>query len=246
MDNPKISVITVCLNSAKTIEETILSVINQNYKNIEYIIIDGVSSDGTLDIIHKHKDRITKCISEKDSGIYDAMNKGLKYATGDYVIFIGADDVLYTNETLKKVALSINNYNDIIYGNVIFKNTSEIHWGKFNRLKWATSNICHQAIFYPRIVYSKYKYDPSFIVSADYLYNINLIKNGFEFSYINEIISYYDTTGISSSTSDQKFSKIYANVIIETFGVVPYILGIILRNIKKIKHNILILFYNKK
>ena len=89
-----ISIITVSYNAVKTIEQTISSVVNQSYSNIEYIIIDGGSTDGTVDIIKKYEDRIAYWVSEPDGGIYDAMNKGIKVATGDYIQIIGADDFL--------------------------------------------------------------------------------------------------------------------------------------------------------
>ena len=94
---PLISIITICYNSEKTIAATINSVINQTYKNIEYIVIDGKSEDGTLDVINKYKDHISKLVSEKDDGIYYAFNKGLKLCTGDLIGFVNSDDVLTSN-----------------------------------------------------------------------------------------------------------------------------------------------------
>ena len=96
----KISIITVVKNAEKTIENTILSVLNQTYKNIELIIIDGVSTDGTLDIINKYKDKISYFISEPDTGVYNAMNKGIKAATGDIFYFLNANDSLYDDKVL--------------------------------------------------------------------------------------------------------------------------------------------------
>ena len=104
MNNPKISVITVCFNAVETIEETILSVINQTYSNIEYIIIDGASTDGTVDIVNKYRDKIACFVSEPDKGIYDAMNKAVKVAKGDWLFFINSDDVFINNECLQNVA----------------------------------------------------------------------------------------------------------------------------------------------
>src|SRR5689334_2229074 len=97
---PILSVITVVYNNAADIERTLLSVLNQSYKGIEYIVVDGASTDGTLQIIEKYKDRITKLISEKDNGIYDAMNKGLASATGDYVLFMNSADEFYSADTV--------------------------------------------------------------------------------------------------------------------------------------------------
>src|SRR5690554_4553164 len=100
---PKISIITVVFNGEKVLEKTMKSVFSQNYDNIEYVIIDGGSSDGTLKLIEKHKDRITYWSSEPDRGIYDAMNKGLKNSSGDYVWFLNAGDEIYAADTLHKV-----------------------------------------------------------------------------------------------------------------------------------------------
>src|ERR1700755_616928 len=92
---PTLSVITIVYNNVRDIERTMLSVLNQTYPNIEYIIVDGASNDGTLEVIKRYETRITKLISEKDEGIYDAMNKGLAIATGDYVVFMNSGDELY-------------------------------------------------------------------------------------------------------------------------------------------------------
>src|SRR5699024_3733405 len=101
--NPKISIITVVFNNAKDIEYTIQSVLNQSYEHVEYIIIDGLSTDGTLDILNKYRAQIDILISEKDKGIYDAMNKGLEQATGDYVLFLNSGDAFYDKNTLSEV-----------------------------------------------------------------------------------------------------------------------------------------------
>src|ERR1700689_2743832 len=100
---PTLSVITVVYNNVKDIERTILSVINQTYPNIEYIIVDGLSTDGTLDVINRYKTKIAKLIREKDKGIYDAMNKGLAAATGDYVIFMNSGDGFFAKDTVANV-----------------------------------------------------------------------------------------------------------------------------------------------
>ena len=112
---PVLSVITIVYNNVRDIERTMLSVLNQTYHAIEYIVIDGASTDGTLDIIKQYKNRITKLISEKDKGIYDAMNKGLAIATGDYVIFMNSGDEFYATDTVAKVFASAPDA-DIYYG----------------------------------------------------------------------------------------------------------------------------------
>ncbi len=121
---PKITIITVCKNSAQTIEETIKSVINQKYENLEYIIIDGSSNDDTLQIVEKYKEKVTKIISEPDKGIYDAFNKGLKFSTGDLIGFVNSDDIL-TENALKILLDYYQRYpdKDFFFGSV------KKHWG---------------------------------------------------------------------------------------------------------------------
>src|ERR1700744_4782292 len=114
MSQPKLSVITVVYNNARDIERTMLSVLNQTYPNIEYVLIDGLSNDGTLAIIKKYQDKI-KLISEKDKGIYDAMNKGLAAATGDYVLFMNSGDEIYAQDTVAAV-FAAGDDADIYYG----------------------------------------------------------------------------------------------------------------------------------
>ena len=113
----KFSIITVTYNSVNSIEKSIRSVLAQSYPDREYIIIDGGSKDGTVDIIRHYSDRINYWVSEPDKGIYDAMNKGIKIATGDYLIFMNADDVFADTEVLQKVAGLIKADADVIYGN---------------------------------------------------------------------------------------------------------------------------------
>ena len=127
---PLISIITICYNSEKTIAATINSVINQTYKNIEYIVIDGKSEDGTLDVINKYKDHISKLVSEKDDGIYYAFNKGLKLCTGDLIGFVNSDDVL-TSNALEILVKYHNNFpkKDFFFGAV------KKHWGILHGFK---------------------------------------------------------------------------------------------------------------
>ena len=99
-NSPLVSIITVCYNAEKTIEKTLVSVTSQDYPNIEYIIIDGLSSDNTLDVVGKFKSSIALMCSEKDQGIFDAMNKGMQKATGEYLWFIHADDQIFANDAL--------------------------------------------------------------------------------------------------------------------------------------------------
>lgn len=118
----KISIITVCYNSSETIRDTIESVLSQSYKNIEYIVVDGASKDGTVDIISEYKDRISKVISEPDKGIYDAMNKGVVASTGDFVGILNSDDIFFENETIQNLVahLTKHPYIEASYADLVF------------------------------------------------------------------------------------------------------------------------------
>jgi glycosyltransferase involved in cell wall biosynthesis len=117
----KISVVTVCFNSQRTIADTLLSVLSQDYAEVEHIVVDGGSRDGTLEVINRTPNRITKLITEPDRGIYDAMNKGIALATGDVVGFLNSDDIYADSEALRKVAASLSvSAVDACYGDIVF------------------------------------------------------------------------------------------------------------------------------
>lgn len=119
MTSPKITVITVVYNRVNTIEQTISSVVNQRYPNFEYIVIDGGSTDGTVEVIKKYEKDIAYWVSEKDNGIYDAMNKGVQAASGDYIEIIGSDDCLCSYDILERAAKEITEKTDILSCNII-------------------------------------------------------------------------------------------------------------------------------
>ncbi|WP_396150042.1 glycosyltransferase family 2 protein [Flavobacterium sp.] len=197
---PKISVITVVYNAVATLEETILSVINQDFEDFEFIIIDGGSTDGTIEIIKKYQDKITLWISEPDKGIYDAMNKGIKIAKGDYVYFLGGDDLLYSNSVLNNICSKLIDKNKIYYGNVLFKTRNVIYDGKFSALKIATRNISHQSIFYPREIFNKYSFDTKYKIFADYELNLKLYGNSsYSFVYMPITVALFNDEGSSGS-----------------------------------------------
>lgn len=211
LDNsvPLISVITVVFNAAATIEHTILSVITQSFDNFEYLIIDGGSTDGTRDIIAKYNNQIDLVISEKDRGIYDAMNKAVKLANGSFIYFIGADDVFSNKNTLEEVSAFLNSKHVVYYGDVLFKHQNRIYDGEFSSLKLATRNICHQCIFYPAQVFEKYPFKTDYKIFADYYLNILLFFNSsFTFNYINIVVAIFNDMGQSGQQIlDKNFEK---------------------------------------
>lgn len=230
----KYSIITVTYNAASTLEETILSVIKQRNINYEYIIIDGGSKDSTIDIIKKYQDRIYYWISEKDKGIYDAMNKGLKIASGDFVIFLGADDHFLSYNTLEMTSKYINNIDEVYYGTVFRSKRNDLYYGKFNKYLISLENICHQTIFYPKCIYKKYEYNLNFNVYADYFYNLTLFPH-YKFNYIPLTISYYTYDGYSSKVKDDNFHYIVDEYVKKELGYSCFILRKIYKFYKYIK-----------
>jgi glycosyltransferase len=183
----KTSIITVCFNSVETIEDTIRSVLGQDYKNIEYVIIDGGSTDGTLDILTKYQGQISKCISEPDNGIYDAMNKGINLATGEVIGFLHADDFYATKETIKKVARVFEqNKVDCLWGDLVYvskENTEKIirYWKSGGYRKNLFKNgwmPAHPTFFAKRCIYEKYGYfNTDFRIAADYEIMLRFLHN---------------------------------------------------------------------
>ena len=204
---PLVTVITVVLNGAKTLEQTIISVITRNYDNIEYIIIDGGSTDGTLDIIKKYDHAIDYWVSEPDKGTYDAMNKALDVALGDRIYFLGSDDILVNN--LRDIAPLFSNPGVIYYGDVYMIHRQQLYDGAFNGFKLVVKNICQQAIFYPRGVFQKYRFDTRYQTLADYHLNISCYADpDLSLTYVPELVAIFnDSSGASSARIDDVLAR---------------------------------------
>lgn len=206
-NNPLISVVTISYNAVTTIEQTILSVINQTYKNIEYIIIDGGSTDGTVDIIKKYSDRISYWVSESDKGIYDAMNKGIEKASGEWINFMNSGDLFYNKDIISKI-FKKSNYNDvdILYGDRISVYSFGFLYQMPNQLKCIESffPIFHQSTFIRGDIMKDMKYDVNFKISADYNFFYKAYHEGFRFEYVNMPFSICDVEfGVSTLTKNQ-------------------------------------------
>ena len=185
--HPKFSIITVTYNAGKVLEDTIQSVVFQTYRNVEYIIVDGGSTDNTLEIANKYRDRITKVISEPDKGLYDAMNKGIRLATGDYLCFLNAGDELHENETLQRIVHTLNGNKlpDVIYGEtaIVDEQGHFLHMRRLSapeRLHWKSFKqgmlVCHQAFFARRELAINQLYDLQYRFSADFDWCIRIMK----------------------------------------------------------------------
>jgi len=235
-DMIKFSVVTVCYNASATIEKTMASILGQDYPYFEYIIVDGASTDDTLSIIHRMKDDKVRLFSEPDKGLYDAMNKGLDMATGDYLIFMGADDIFCHQSVLSEVVKKMEGSKDVYYGKIIRTSSQKESGSEFNKWDWGYKNVCHQTIFYSSNVFKKYKYDLQYKLAADWAYNLRLLKNGYQFLYLDYTVSVYnDMTGLSSTYNDDTFLKNYFKLVCSAVGFLPYCYGIVAKIIKRIE-----------
>ncbi len=202
----QISIITVCLNSVKTIEKAIQSVICQGIENLEYIIIDGGSNDGTVDVIRHYADYITYWVSEPDGGIYNAMNKGLEHITGDVIGILNSDD-WYENEAIKLVESIFDNNHDIevLFGNIMLvdiEGNQIVHENPAFSTLWYQMSVTHPATFVKKEVYEKYgKFNEYFRIAADYELMYRFWKSKVSFAHINSILTYFRTIGISSTST---------------------------------------------
>lgn len=202
---PLISVVTVSYNAVATIEQTILSVINQTYINIEYIIIDGGSTDGTVDIIKKYADKITYWVSEPDNGIYDAMNKGILQAKGSYIGLLNSDDWynLNTIENVVKYITSNNVIADVIYGNIIYEtNPPKSAIATYTRTNILDSmTLFHPSVFVRKEIYEKHLYDINYSIVADWDFFVKITLDNATFYHLNEYLAHFRVIGISQKVS---------------------------------------------
>ena len=227
-NKPTITVVTVVFNGRDLIEKTIQSVIKQTYQNIEYIIIDGGSTDGTLDVIKKYVNKIDYLVSEPDEGIYHAMNKGIRRAKGDWIYFINAGDSLFSVKTLENLQLDLlSNATDVFYGNFNVID-SQTGLGTFHNMQeiidinfLLKSNICHQALIYKTKLFANFKgYEAMYQICADYDKLLQLFLAGKSIKKVNLTMCNYLEDG--RSRKSYITSNIERLAIIKSrFGFVP-------------------------
>jgi glycosyltransferase involved in cell wall biosynthesis len=207
----KITVITVVFNGQKYIEQTILSVINQSYANIEYIIIDGGSTDGTVDIIQKYSDHIHYWCSEPDKGVYDAMNKGIDHATGKWINFMNAGDYFYSPDSILQMFSTDDDIEKyaIIYGDAEFRlnRLSYIIEARENSESNEFMPFSHQASFVRSDIAKKTKFDLSYKIAADTAFSLRLIREGYQFKHFPVIVCSYDAQEGLSVKNEIRRSK---------------------------------------
>ena len=211
MQNKLISIVTVVYNCEDTIENTLISILSQSYEHKELIVVDGKSTDNTLSIVKKYKDKISIIISEHDSGIYDAMNKGVKYVKGDWVCFMNSGDTFYNSNVLTEVAPFLNEQNDIVYGDTdsitqlghIFDKAKDPDYIKINM------PCCHQSCFARSSLLKKNPFDLTYRIVADYNFIYQSYYNKVIIKKINVIVATYNAAeGFSAANKYRAFKEI--------------------------------------
>lgn len=212
----KFSIITICYNASATIERTLRSVTGQTWTDREYIIVDGASKDSTLEIISRYRDKVDILVSEPDKGLYDAMNKGLKLATGNYVIFMNAGDRFHEDSTLEQIAAQVQQLDKlpgVIYGNTALTNMAGEIYGMRRlsppeRLNWKSFKngmlVCHQAFYARRDIAEPY--DLKYRFSADVDWCIRVMKRADTLHNTHLVVADYLEDGSGVTIDNRKAS----------------------------------------
>lgn len=215
LSQPRISIIIVTFNAAKTLQNCLNSIYKQWYAGLEIIIMDGASTDGTLSILQQNNEQISYWRSEKDAGIYDAMNKALNYIRSEWVYFIGADDAL--RDEFSDLAAELEDDSAIYYSNVWCRGKKCS--GFINTYYQAKVGMYHQSMIYPASVFKKHRYDLNYKISADYVLNMRLNKDkSVRFVYKDHIVADFNHTGISGNNEDVELAKNKSELIRINFG----------------------------
>ena len=212
MDLPKISIITPVFNGESTIEGCIDSVAAQTYQNFEHVIMDGKSTDNTLQILDRYAKKYDhlRIFSQPDRGIYDAMNKGLEKIAGDWVFFLGADDHFFDDRVLENIFASGRHREfDVLYGPIFHKRTRRRFFHKFDKHRLSWMNMSHQGLFTHRRVFQKIgNFSLKYKALADYEFNMRWFGDpAFKLKYIEQPVSVYDETGFSVTYFDKSFHR---------------------------------------
>lgn len=219
-NSPKVSIIIVTYNAANTLQECLDSIYSQCYLNTEIIIMDGQSTDGTLDILQQNSKYIHYWESEKDHGIYDAMNKALEHITGDWVYFIGSDDIALPG--FSDLANELKDSAAIYHGTVICK--GKIQPIQTKPYKIAKYGMHHQAMFYPVSIFKKRKYNLDYPISADVILNMECWKDkNINWIFKNHVVAIFNHGGISSRFQDPILLKRKAFLVLKNYGFVAWI-----------------------
>ena len=217
---PLLSIIIPTFNAASVLKDCLLSITDQQEKNVELIVIDGGSTDDTLSLLKEFEQHITFWVSEPDNGIYDAMNKGIAKATGRWLYFMGADDRLLPG--FSEMTALLKDENTLYYGDV--SATSEMLNVPFSKYRLAKYCMNHQTEFYPAVVFKKYSYNMRYKIYADYALNLQCWgDDAIRKQYYPIKVVWYNLTGISSTLNDELFKKEKPELIRQSMGWLMYL-----------------------
>lgn len=216
MKSPSISIVTVCRNSGHELPAAATSVFAALGPVDEWVVQDGTSTDGTMGFLRGLGDARLRAESRPDGGIYDAMNLAAARATGDYLLFLGADDRLRI--PMDEARAFLKDARTVYYGDVWRTTTADRYAGAFDGAKLARTNICQQAIFYPRAAFEVRKFDVSYLHQADWVFNMDCFADPtLKFKYLPLLVTDYAQTGVSSSGMDEAFQRDYRRLLRKYF-----------------------------
>lgn len=249
LDNPLVTVITVCLNGEQYLEEAIRSVVSQTYQNIEYIIVDGGSTDASLDIIKKYEERISYWVSEPDSGIYNAMNKGINLSKGEIVYFLNADDFIYNEQVIERIVDYFKSNKDVqvVYGNVLILDPYDGFRLRVGR-EFTLHDLGRGVMFPNQNMFMKKEvllenglFDESFRIAGDYDMVTKAFLKGYKFKYVNEDIALFRLVGVSSDLNNG-FLAIKENrqIVKRYFKRSTYIKYLLLSQLTILRHRLIL------
>jgi glycosyltransferase involved in cell wall biosynthesis len=201
------------------------SVAEQRFSDFELIIVDGGSTDHTLDIIREFKDQMNlQYISEPDEGVYDALNKGIKMARGQWLYFLGTDDRLIDKNILSDIFATIDQSGefDVVYGNIFSEKNNRVVGSTWSHEDWLFKNVCHQGIFYKSILFDTYGlFEIKYKVCGDYAYNLMLWHAGTQWRYINRVIAFFGGQGLSHTQFDSNFHDDKEAILFQPYAHLP-------------------------
>ena len=214
------TIITINYNNGNELRRTIESVVSQSFRDFEYIVIDGASTDNSLDVIREYADHIDFWVSEPDSGVYNAMNKGLRHVHGDYVNFMNSGDTFHSTRVLEEIDSQIEGF-DILFGNVCDAKTGRQYGGvkagsEVTFLTLKKEILCHQGTFYQSDIFRRHPYDETLKIIADWKVNVQaIVFDNCKVKTVDTIVANYDLTGMSSTQSElhsQERQKVLAEL----------------------------------
>jgi glycosyltransferase involved in cell wall biosynthesis len=227
---PLVTVITAVLNGAQSIERSMDSVIRQTFTSFEYIVIDGGSRDATVDILRRYEESIEYWVSEPDNGIYDALNKGITLARGEWLYFLGADDLLADSRVLEKV-FARRRDSLFIYGDLLYGDSGAIYGGVFTRQMLTKRNICQQGIFYRSDLFRRLgPFDVKYSLLADWVFNMKAFSlKESRPEHLDIIIAEYSLSGASNRSLDLSFYGDRLQLIRKYLGISCYLYALACR-----------------